>query len=92
MAKGIRMSTNPLNDGSIASYVMRFLIAFMLGVFLILILLASTYCFGIELFALCWPIFLVIPLSTGILGIFKFNAFVQFYERIHRSYIDHISP
>lgn len=86
------MSTNPLNDGSISSYVFRFIISFILGVFLILIGLASTYCFDIDLFVHFWPAFLIIPLATGIFGIFKFNVIVRIYTRIHETFIsDHMS-
>ncbi len=72
-----RSHEDPLHDGSLGSYFARFVVCFVLGIFLEAILLFGVHWFLFdEVFETVlpwWPLWPVIPLLMGVVGIFKFD-------------------
>jgi hypothetical protein len=68
---GKRRRKDPLHDGSVGSYVFRFLICFLLGIFLDGILIAGIWALWYTRFDtvfLLWPLWVAIPPVMGIGG------------------------
>ena len=68
---------DPLHDGTIGSYVGRFAICFILGLF---------GCFGLmvaapRLVLNAWLLFLLVPVATGVVGIFAFDRVTKVFDK-----------
>ena len=88
--KNRKRNDDPLHDGSPGSYFARFVICFILGVIMELILLFTVHWFVFEEFIEVayrwWPVWPVIPLAMGVAGIFKFDWIVAVYDYFHKDY------
>jgi hypothetical protein len=85
-----RNHEDPLHDGSPGSYFARFVICFMLGMFLEVILLFALEWFifdeVMETAFSWWAVWPVVPLAMGVVGIFKFDWIVAIYDYFHKDY------
>ncbi len=87
MDEGRKLPGDFLYDGSVSSYVWRFVLCFTLGLFLDFILFFFLWIGDEELSAL-WMLYAAVPVVMGILGVFKFDAVVAVYDRINKSLFD----
>ena len=86
-----RKSKHPLYYGTAGSYVMRFFLGGVLGVFIEFILFMGGFFFSdltSQLLITYWYFVLLFPLATGIFGIFHFDVLKNFYDRMHEDFID----
>ena len=74
---------DPLSDGSTGSYVARFFICFILGIFADLLILAGMALFTPRLALYLWPLWLLLPVLFGVAGVFAFDTVVELYDRLH---------
>jgi len=77
---------DPLHDGSILSYAMRFVICFILGLFIDVLILGSCRYFNMRGLFDLWYIWASLPFATGLLGVFKFDVIVKIYDEINSKY------
>ncbi len=74
---------DPLHDGSTGSYVARFFICFMLGIFADLLILPGMALFAPRLLFDLWLLWLLLPVLFGVAGVFAFDIVVDLYDRLH---------
>lgn len=74
---------DPLHDGSFISYIMRFCICLVLGLFLDLFLFFGG---GIVTAILQWQIYIIIPFTCAFLGMIYFDKLTGFYDFLHDKY------
>lgn len=82
-----REKSDPLHDGSASSYVARFFICFLLGIFADLFILVGAVFFLSGFLTEFWYVLLVVPAVFGAFGVFVFDAIVGIYEKMHGDYV-----
>lgn len=84
---------DPLHDGTITCYIMRFFLSAFMG-FCVEILLAGMLYFVSrfirEFLIDFWWVCLSFPILTGIYGIFKFDHLKEMFEDVKDSYSNNI--
>ncbi|MHC5058377.1 MAG: hypothetical protein ACYTKD_27280 [Planctomycetota bacterium] len=83
-----RKKSDPLHDGSAGSYVARFVICFLLGIFADLLILAGMV-FILRSDLVIWMLYVVlaVPVVFGVAGVFAFDAVVGIYDKMHDDYM-----
>lgn len=83
---------DPLHDGSIGSYVLRFILMFFIGLIADVVLALAIFIYGgWQIFIIswvAWPLFAAIPLTIAVLGIFYFDNITGIYDRYNEDYCD----
>ena len=81
---------DPFHDGSVGSYVARFFICMVLGVFTDLLVFAGSVFYIRTSRALWllefWYVWLAVPVVFGVVGIFAFDWIVGIYDSLRRSH------